>query len=88
MIDSKEVDKQYVSDLNKIINWKKVKADGTTPLRNKDLLVLWNLMRGRPKPTPPKRSEEEMDMDRGVDSKDNNNLCKGDAHNQVSSVLI
>ena len=71
-----------------MINWKKVKADGVTPARKKDLLVLWDLVRGRPKPTPPKLSEEDMDMDRGFDSEANKDLCEGDENNQVTSVLI
>ena len=58
-----------------MINWKKVKADGATPARKKDLLVLWNLVRGRPEPTPPKRSEEEMDMDEGFDFEYDVALC-------------
>ena len=62
------MDKWSVSDLKKLINWKKVKADSATIARKKDLLVLWDLVRGRPEPTLPKWSEEEMDMYGGVDS--------------------
>ena len=47
-IESKEVDKWSFTDLKKMIHWKKVKADGVTPVRKKGLLVLWNLVRGRP----------------------------------------
>ena len=57
------MDKWSVAEPKKIINRKKVKDDGATPARKKDLLVLWDLVRGRPKLTPPKRSEEDMDMD-------------------------
>ena len=57
-----------------MINGKKVKADGATPARKKDLLVLWNLVRGRPEPTPPKRSKE-MDMDEGFDFEYDVALC-------------
>ena len=57
------MDKGSVADLKEMINWKKVKADGATPARKKDLLVLWDLVWGRPKTTMPKRYEEEMDMD-------------------------
>ena len=72
------MDKWSVSDLNKIINWEKVKADGATPARKKDMLVLSELMWGRTKPTPPKRSKEEMDMYGGVDYAFNDGLCEGD----------
>ena len=41
-----------VADLKKMINWKKVKADGVTPTRQKELLVFWDLLQGRPEPTP------------------------------------
>ena len=71
-----------------MINWKKVKADGVTPARKKDLLVLWDLVRGRHEPTLPKRSEEEMDMDGGVDSEVDNYLCEVNEQHQVTSVLI
>ena len=70
----KEADKWSVADQKKMVNRKKVKDDGATPARKKDLLVLWDLVRGRPKPTPPKRSKEETDMDGGVDSEDDDNL--------------
>ena len=40
LLVSKEVNKWSVADLKKMINWKKVKADGTTHVRKKDLLVL------------------------------------------------
>ena len=85
---SKEVDKWSVYDLKKMINWNKVKADSATPARKKDLLLLWDLVRGRPEPTPPKRSEEEMDMDGGIVSEVNGNLCEGDKQHQATSVLI
>ena len=71
-----------------MINWKLVKADGATPARKKYLLVLWDLVRGRPKPTSPKRPEEEIDMDGGFDSEVKDDLCKGDEQHQVISVLI
>ena len=58
-----------------MVNWKKVKDDGAAPVRKKDLLVLWYLMWGRPESNPPKRSEEDMDIDGGVDSEFNNDLC-------------
>ena len=57
------MDKWSISDLNKMSNWKKVKSDGVTSVRKKDLLVLWDLVWGRPKTTMPKWYEEEMDMD-------------------------
>ena len=88
MLASKEVDKWSVADLKKMSNSKKVKADGATPARKKDLHVLWGLVRGRPEPTPPKRSEEEMDMDGGVDSEVDDDLCEGDEQHQVTPVLI
>ena len=87
-LTSKEVYKWFVSDMKKIINCKKVKADGATPVRQNDLLVLLDLVQGRPEPTPSNRSEEEMNMDGGVDSEVNNNLCKGDKQHQVTSVII
>ena len=71
-----------------MINWKKFKADGTTPARKKDLLMLWDLVWGRPKPTLPKRSEEEMDMDGGFNSEVDGDICKGGEKHQVPSVLI
>ena len=85
---SKEVDKWSVVDLKKIINWKKFKADGATPARKEDLIVLWELVRGRPKPTLPKRPKEEMDMDRLVGSEVDGDLCEGNEQHQVTSVLI
>ena len=88
MVGSKEVERWYVSNLKKMINWKKVKTDGVKPTKNKDLLVLWGLVQGRPGPTWSKRSEEEMYMYGGVNAKVNNNLCKGNEQNQVTSVLI
>ena len=63
MVASKEVERWYVSDLKKMINWKKVKNDGVKPTKKKDLLVLWGLVQGRPGSNPSKRSEEEMYMD-------------------------
>ena len=72
------MDKWSVADLKKIINWKKVKDDGVTPEMKKDLLVLWDLVWGRPEPTPPKRSEEDMDMVGRVDSEVGDDLCEGD----------
>ena len=78
MLVSKEVDKWSAAELNKMINWKKLKDDGSTPARKKDLLLLWDLVRGRPEPTPPNRSEKEMDIDRGVNSEVNDDLCEGD----------
>ena len=42
------------------------------------MIVLWELVRVRPEPTPPKRSEEEMYMDGGVNSEVNDDLCEGD----------
>ena len=77
MLASKEVYNWYVADLNKIINWKNFKADGVTPARKNELLVLWDLVRGVPKPTPSKRTKEDMDMDRRVESDSNKNLYKG-----------
>ena len=71
-----------------MINWKKVKADGAMPARKKDLLVLWDLVRGMPKPTPPKRSKEEIDMDGGDDCEVDDYLCEGYKQHQVMSVLI
>ena len=67
------MDTWYVSDLKKSINWKKIKADGATPARKKDLIVLWDLEQRRPEPTSPKQSEEDMDMDLGVNSEVNYN---------------
>ena len=80
--------KWYISDLKKIINWKKVKAYGAMPARKKDPIVLWGLVWGRPEPTLPEWCEEDMDMDGGVDSEVNNNLREGDKQHQVTSVLI
>ena len=71
-----------------MINCKKVKSDGATPVSNKYLFLLWDLVQGRPKPTLPKRSEEEMDMDGGVDSEVDVNLCEGNEQHQVTSVPI
>ena len=68
------MDKWYVAELKKMINWEKVKADGATPVRKKDLLVLWDLVRGRLETTPPKRSKKEMDMYGGVYSEVDDNL--------------
>ena len=85
---SKEVDKWSVADLKKTINWKKVNANGATPERNKDLLVLWDMVRGKTETTPPKRSKEEMGIDGEVDYEYDNNLCEGDDQNQVTSVII
>ena len=82
------MDKWSVADQKKMINWKKVKIDGATPARNKDLLVLWDLVRGRPKPIPPKRYEEVVDKYGGVESKVDDNLCKVDEQHKVTSVLI
>ena len=82
------MDNYSVSDLRKIINWKKFKADGATPARKKDLILLWDLVRGRPKLTPPKRSKEEMDMDVGVYYNSIEDLCEGNEQNHVTSVLI
>ena len=59
------MDKWSISDLNKMSNWKKVKSDGVTSVRKKDLLVLWDLEQGRPEPTPQKRYEEEIYIDGG-----------------------
>ena len=88
MLVSKEVEKWYVADLNKMINWKEVKADGATPVRKKDLLVVWNLVCGRPEPTRPKHSKEDMDMDGGVNSEFDVNLCEGNEQHQVTSILV
>ena len=83
------MDKWYVADLNKMINWKKFKADGATPARKKDMLVLWYLVQGGgSNPDPSKRSEEEIYMYGEVDYEFNDNLCKGDKQHQVVSVLI
>ena len=71
-----------------MINWKKVEADGNIPEITKGLLVLWELVRGRPEPTPQKRSEEEMDMDGGFESEVDDDLCEGNEQHQVTSVLI
>ena len=68
------MDKWSVSDLKKLINWKKFKVDSATIARKKDLIVLWDLVRGRTEPIPENRSEEEMDMYGGVDSEFDNNL--------------
>ena len=76
------MDKWYVADLKKMIKLNNVKADGETPVRKKGMIVLWVLVWGRPEPTLPKRSEEEMDMNI------NNNLCEGGDQHQVTSVLI
>ena len=78
------MEKWYVADLKKMINWDKVKADGVMPARNKDLLVLWDLVWGRPGLTPPKWSKEDMDMDGGVDSNVDDDLCEGDEQHQVT----
>ena len=82
------MDKWSVADLNKMINWKKFEADGATPERKKDLLVLWDLIRGRPKPTPPKRFEEYMHMDGSIYYDVKDDLCKFGDQNQVTSFLI
>ena len=71
-----------------MINWDKVKADGVMPARNKDLLVLWDLVRGRPEPTPSKRFEGEMDKDAGVESDVDDHLCEVDDQHQFTSVLV
>ena len=68
LLTSKEVYKWSVADLKKMVNWKKVKYDGLMPARKKDLIVLWDLEQRRPEPTSPKQSEEDMDMDLGVNS--------------------
>ena len=65
-----------------------VQRTSATPDRKKDLLVLWYLVRGRPKSTQPKRSEEDMDMDVGVDSEVDDNLCECNKQHQFKSVLI
>ena len=88
LLASKEVDKWSVADLKKMINWKKAEADGVMPARKKNLLVLWDLVWRRPKLTPPKRFEEEMDMDGGVDSEVDDDLYEGNEQHQVISVLI
>ena len=43
---------------------------------------------GEAKPTPSKRSEEDMDIDGGVNSEVENALCKGDEQHQVTSFII
>ena len=58
-----------------MINWKKFKADGTTPARKKDLLMLWELVWGRTEPTLPKRSEKDMDMDVAFNPDVDGDLC-------------
>ena len=88
LLASKELYKWDVSNLKKMINWKKVKADGATPSRKKTLLVLWDLVRRRTKPNLPKRSDEEMDMNGVFDSEIYDGLCKGDEKHQVTSVII
>ena len=82
------MDKWYVDDLKKMINWKKVKADGATPARKKYLRMLWGLVWGRPEPTLPKRSKEKMDMDGGFNTEVDGDLCEGCENHQVTSVLI
>ena len=84
MIASKEGDKWSVADLNKMIKCKRFKSDSETLARKKDLIVLWDLVQGRPKPTLPKRSEEEMDMYGGVDFEVLNDLCEGDEQHQAT----
>ena len=71
-----------------MIKWKKIKADYAMPARRKDLIFLWDLVRRGGETTPPKRFEEDIDMDRGVDSEVDDNLCKGDKQHEVTSVLI
>ena len=58
LIVSKEVDKWSVAELKRMINWKKVKADGATPARKKNLIMLWDLVKGGGELTLPKRSKE------------------------------
>ena len=71
-----------------MINWKKVNTDGVTPERNKELLVLWNLVQGKIEPTLAKQSKWEMDMDGGVNYEVDADLCKGGDQHQFMSVLI
>ena len=74
------MDKWYITDLKKIINWKKVNTDGATLARKKDLLVLWDLVRWR--------SEEDMCIYGGVNSEVFDHLCKVNEQHQSTSVLI
>ena len=70
--------------MKKMINWKKVKADNAMPARKKNIIVLWDLVRVKPGPPPPKRYEEEIYMDGGVESEFDNDLCEGNEQHQVT----
>ena len=44
----------FIDELNRMLNWKKVEDDGATPAIKKQVIVLWDLVQGRP--NPPRQS--------------------------------